>query len=71
MYRELQIRLDQDLANVHVIPLSQMQLCGYYPHYLVVKSERDQSNLHLFDAAIIRIIATSGPDFGFVNAIPK
>ena len=30
-------------------------------HYLVVKSERDQSNPHFFDAAIIRIIAASGP----------
>ena len=28
-------------------------------------------NPHFFDAAIIRIIAASGPDFGFVNAIPK
>ena len=34
-------------------------------------SERDQSNPHFFDAAIIRIIAASGSDFGFVNAIPK
>ena len=39
--------------------------------YLVVKSKRDQNNPHFFDAAIIRIISASGPDFGFVNAIPK
>ena len=39
--------------------------------YLVVKSERDQNYPHFLEAAIIRIIAASGSDSEFVNAIPK
>ena len=37
----------------------------------VIKLERDQNYPHFFDAAIIRIIAASGSDSEFVNAIPK
>ena len=58
-------------SEIHIqwlIPHSQIQLCGWYPHYLVVKSERDQKNPHFFDAAII---SASGPDVGICERNSK